>query len=250
VTQDKFRSARHPVGYCLSFEAQRHTLRLSLLCVRPYRACPRDLPACGVALPLIAVLVLNAKPLQMGMLAVGGFFASLYVLYAISDLRLSPALLGGVIAVGGAGNVLGAWIAPRLMRRFGAGLTLIGSLLVMGAASLMIPLAHGSVVTATAFLMLAQVGDVCWPVFNVCEPSLRQAITPGEVLGRVNAAMQMANRGLLPIGSLGAGTLAEMIGVRPTLAVGAAGLLLSSLWLVLSPIRKMRDYNSVTSVLP
>ena len=172
----------------------------------------------------------------------GGFFASLYVLYAISDLHLSPALLGAVIALGGVGNVIGAAIAPRLMRRAGIGAALIGSLVIMGAASLMIPLAHGSVVTATAFLMLAQVGDVCWPVFNVCELSLRQAITPGEVLGRVNAAMQMLNRGLLPIGSLGAGILGEMIGVRATLAVGAAGLLLSSLWLVLSPIRTMLDY--------
>jgi len=172
----------------------------------------------------------------------GGFFASLYVLYVISDLHLSPALLGAVIALGGVGNVIGAAIAPRLMRRAGIGAALIGSLVIMGAASLMIPLAHGSVVTATAFLMLAQVGDVCWPVFNVCELSLRQAITPGEVLGRVNAAMQMLNRGLLPIGSLGAAILAEMIGLRPTLAVGAAGLLLSSLWLVLSPIRTMRDY--------
>ena len=74
----------------------------------------------------------------------GGFFASLYVLYVISDLHLSPALLGAVIAVGGAGNVLGAAIAPRLMRRAGLGATLIGSILIMGAASLMIPLAHGS----------------------------------------------------------------------------------------------------------
>jgi len=172
----------------------------------------------------------------------GGFFASLYILYAISDLHLSPSLLGAVIALGGVGNLLGAAIAPRLMPRVGIGATLIGSQLIMGAASLMIPLAHGSVVTATAFLMLAQVGDVCWPVFNVCELSLRQAITPGEVLGRVNAAMQMLNRGLLPIGSLGAGTLAEIIGLRPTLAVGAAGLLVSSLWLVLSPIRTMGDY--------
>ena len=172
----------------------------------------------------------------------GGFFASLYVLYVISDLHLSPALLGVVIALGGVGNVLGAAIAPRLMRRAGIGAALIGSLLIMGAASLMIPLAHGSVVTATVFLMLAQVGDVCWPVFNICELSLRQAITPSEVLGRVNAAMQMLNRGLLPIGSLGAGILAEMIGLRPTLAVGAAGLLLSSGWLLLSPIRTMRDY--------
>jgi len=172
----------------------------------------------------------------------GGFFASLYVLYVISDLHLNAALLGAVIAIGGVANVLGAAIAPRLMRRAGLGATLIGSILIMGAANLMIPLAHGSVVTATAFLMLAQVGDVCWPVFNVCELSLRQVITTGEVLGRVNGAMQMLNRGLLPVGSLAAGIFAEMMGVRPTLALGAAGLLSSSLWLVLSPIRKMRDY--------
>ncbi len=172
----------------------------------------------------------------------GGFFASLYVLYAISDLRLSPVLLGVVIAVGGAGNVLGAGIAPRLMRRFGVGVTLIGSLLVMGAASLMIPLAHGSAAMATAFLMIAQVGDVCWPVYNVCELSLRQAMTRADVLGRVNAAMQILNRGLLPVGCLAAGALAEAIGIRQTMAVGAAGLLLSSLWLVLSPIRTMREY--------
>lgn len=99
----------------------------------------------------------------------------------------------------------------------------------VGAASLMIPLAHGSLVTATGFLMVAQVGDVCWPVYNICELSLRQAITPGDVLGRVNAAMQMLSRGLLPVGSFGAGTLAEVIDMRPTLAVGAAGLLVSSL---------------------
>jgi predicted MFS family arabinose efflux permease len=173
----------------------------------------------------------------------GGFFASLYVLYAVRDLRLSPALLGAVIAVGGAGNILGAAIAPRLMRRLGIGATLIGSPLVMGAASLMIPLAHGSVVTATVFLMVAQVGDICWPVFNVCELSLRQAITPSDVLGRVNAAMQMLNRGLLPFGSLCAGALAEVVGLRATLTVGAGGLLLSSLWLVLSPIRTMRVYS-------
>jgi MFS family permease len=172
----------------------------------------------------------------------GGFFASLYVLYVISDLHLSPALLGAVMALGGVGNIIGAAIAPRLMRRAGIGAALIGSLLIMGAASLMIPLAHGSVVRAMAFLMLAQMGDVCWPVFNVCELSLRQAVTPVEVLGRVNAAMQMLNRGFLPIGSVGAGILAEMIGLRPTLALGAAGLLLSSLWLVFSPIRTMRDY--------
>jgi hypothetical protein len=88
------------------------------------------------------------------------------------------------------------------MRRFGLGVTLIGSILVMGTATLMIPLARGSVVAATAFLMAAQVGDVGWPIYDVCELSLRQAITPDDLLGRVNAVMQMLFRGLLPVGSI------------------------------------------------
>src|SRR5207249_1413635 len=70
----------------------------------------------------------------------GGFFASLYVLYAISYLHLSPALMGAVIDLGGVGNVIGAALAPRLVRQLGVGGTLIGATLVMGTASLMIPL--------------------------------------------------------------------------------------------------------------
>jgi predicted MFS family arabinose efflux permease len=177
----------------------------------------------------------------------GGFFASLYVLFAIQSLHLSPALMGAVIALGGVGNLIGAAAAPRLARQWGVGATLLGSTIVMGTASFMIPLAHGSILAATAFLVAAQVGDICWPVYHVGELSLRQLITPDHLLGRVNAAMQTLSRGLLPLGSFCGGLLAGRIGMRPTLAFGAAGLLLSSLWLVFSPIRTMREYpNSST----
>lgn len=174
----------------------------------------------------------------------GGFFASLYVLYAIRYLHLSPAIMGAVIALGGVGNVIGAAVAPRLVRQSGIGATLIGSTLVMGTASLMIPSAHGSIIAATAFLSAAQLGDIGWPVYHVNELSLRQVITPEHLLGRVNAATQMLSRGLLPVGSLCSGALAVVIGIRSTLALAAAGLLLSSLWLVFSPIRMMREYPS------
>ena len=90
--------------------------------------------------------------------------------------------------------------------------------------------------------MAAQVGDVGWPIYNVCELSLRQAITPDDLLGRVNAVMQMLFRGLLPVGSICAGALAGSMGMRPTLTVGAVGLMLSSLWLLFSPVRTMREY--------
>src|SRR2546430_9410151 len=79
----------------------------------------------------------------------------------------------------------------------------------MGTATLMIPLARGSVVAATAFLMAAQVGDVGWPIYNVCELSLRQAITPDDLLGRVNAVMQMLFRGVLPEAKLANGIRSE-----------------------------------------
>ena len=174
----------------------------------------------------------------------GGFFASLYVLFAIETLHLSPALMGAVIALGGVGNLIGAAVAPRLARQWGVGATLIASTLVMGTASFMIPLACGSILAATAFLAAAQVGDICWPVYHVGELSLRQVITPDHLLGRVNAAMQTLSRGLLPLGSFCGGLLAGRIGVRPTLAFGAAGLLLSSLWLIFSPIRTMHAHPS------
>ena len=44
------------------------------------------------------------------------------------------------------------------------------------------------------------------------------------------------------MGSFCGGALASVIGVRPTLTVAALGFLSSSLWLVFSPIRKLREY--------
>jgi predicted MFS family arabinose efflux permease len=153
-----------------------------------------------------------------------GFFLSLYVLYAIRYLRISPAVLGVVIAVGGVANMLGALLAWRLARRFGVGNTLIGSMLLIGVAALMIPLSHGSVLIGTVLLVAAQLGDLGWPIYNINELTLRQAITPKDMLGRVNAVMQMLIRGVFPVGSFCGGALASVIGVRPTLTLWRARL--------------------------
>jgi predicted MFS family arabinose efflux permease len=52
--------------------------------------------------------------------------------------------------------------------------------------------------------------------------------------------MQLLARGVYPLGALIGGYLGERLGVRPTLALGAAGLLLSTLWLLPSPLRRLR----------
>jgi predicted MFS family arabinose efflux permease len=161
-----------------------------------------------------------------------GFIGCLYVVFAIRELHLSPALLGGVIAIGGVSNLFGALISERLVKRFGIARTLLGSALVAGAAALLLPLARGPVPVCAATLALAQTFDMAWPIYHINELTLRQTVTPDALLGRVNSAMHLLFRGIMPAGALAGGILAESIGMRLTLLAGALGFLLSSLWLV------------------
>jgi predicted MFS family arabinose efflux permease len=131
--------------------------------------------------------------------------------------------------------------AERLVRRFGVGDTLIGAAWVIGVAGLLPPLARGPVALCAVMLAVAQLGDMAWSIYSINELSLRQAIAPSHLLGRINSAMHMMFRGVLPAGALLGGVLAEAIGLRGAMFTGAAGFLLSTLWLVFSPVRRVRQ---------
>ncbi|WP_321473956.1 MFS transporter [uncultured Paludibaculum sp.] len=187
--------------------------------------------------PLLRALV--------GRTATGAFFlgfgSSLYFLFVMRELGLTAALLGIIVSVGGTCGLFGTFMAEWLVHRFGFGATFIGSVLVIGVAMLLVPLAHGSVAVCSAFLIVSQMGDLAWPVYNINDRSLRQAITPDHLLGRVNAAIHLVYHGALPLGALTGGAVAQAIGIRQTLLIGALGFLLSTLWLVFSPARRLRE---------
>jgi MFS family permease len=170
----------------------------------------------------------------------GGFQMALYIVFAMGTLHLTPAILGSLIAIGGITSTVGAVAAPRLVDRWGSGNSLIGAIATAGAAALLIPMAHGPLWVAAAFLGVAQVGDAAWPVLNINQLSIRQHVTPAHLLGRVNSAAQLMFRGVLPIGALVGGALAGVIGIRPAMIVSASGFSLSVLWLVFSPVRGFR----------
>jgi predicted MFS family arabinose efflux permease len=170
-----------------------------------------------------------------------GFIGGLYFLFAVRELHITPILLGIVISVGGASNLLGALLAERCVRRLGLGRTLIGAAWMIGVAMLMVPLAHGPVALCAAFLIASQLGDMAWPIYNINETSLRQAITPDHLLGRVNSAGHLLFHGAIPLGALAGGAIAQSIGIRQTMLIGTFGYLLSSLWLTFSPIRHLRQ---------
>lgn len=169
-----------------------------------------------------------------------GMLVALYVLFAVDVLGLSPAEIGLVFAAGGPGSMLGAVVAGRLSRAFGLGMTVGAMQVLTGVARLAVPLAA---LLGPAFLVLAA-GEfllgVARSVFNINQLSLRQAITPDHQQGRMNASIRFVMWAVVPFGALAGGWLGGAIGLLPTISLGVAGTFAASLWIFLSPVRRLR----------
>jgi MFS family permease len=171
----------------------------------------------------------------------GNALQAVYVLYVTRQLGIGPALLGLILAVGGPGALLGSVLAGKLANRFGLGATIIGASFLSGIASLLIPLASGSTVVVAAVLMAATfLTGVCNPVYNINQVSLRQAITPDRLQGRMNASVRFLVWGTIPIGALMGGALGEALGLWPTIVAMAVCSMLAPLWVLFSPVRMLR----------
>jgi predicted MFS family arabinose efflux permease len=161
------------------------------------------------------------------------FMASLYTLYALSDLKLTAAQLGITIGCGGIGGLVGAALAASAGVRWGARRTLIGALLLGAVVQVLVPLAPSVPAIAMAMLIVTQVvGDGALTVYLINETTLRQRLLPAESLGRAAATWQVVTGLLTPAGALTGAALAESIGMRPTLWMLAIGIALATAWLI------------------
>ncbi|HEX6183410.1 MAG TPA: MFS transporter [Pyrinomonadaceae bacterium] len=165
---------------------------------------------------------------------------TLLVLYAVRELGVEPAPLGVVFAALGPGFLVGALLAPRAARRFGPGRVMTYAPLLTVAGLSLVPLAGGSQAASVAMLSAAHFLTACGiQLHGVNLVSLRQAVTPHRLQGRMTASFRYVNLLGACLGSLAAGALAERIGIRATLAVGVCGLLLPFLRLFFSPVRHL-----------
>jgi MFS family permease len=167
---------------------------------------------------------------------------TVFVIYAVRELELSAGLLGLIISVGAAGAFLGAVAAPYPARRYGVGPAIVGSMIVACAVPLALPAIDGRAATVVPlFALVFFLWGLAIAVSNVHVVSLRQAVTPDHLLGRMNASYRFFTYGAIPIGALLGGFLGEAIGVRATLLAGALGLLLALLWIALSSVPRLRE---------
>lgn len=187
--------------------------------------------------PLLRPLVLCSATVNFA----GFVFLAVYVLYLSRDLGLGSAVIGLVFALGGAGALLGSFLAGPAARWLGQGPAMAGAMVLCGLSGMAIPLAIAFPAIALPMVLVAEFAQWLFlVVYRVGEVSLRQRITPDGLLGRVNATERFVVYGAIPLGALFGGFLGEVIGVPLTLVAGMLGILSASLWLLLSPARSAR----------
>jgi MFS family permease len=144
------------------------------------------------------------------------------VLYALDDLHLSDATFGFFAFVGGIGGLLGAGVAPRLVRAAGRRVVVVGGILCCGAGFGGMGLVRSPVAGAALFgLFAAAVVAV-----NVVLATARHTLVPGELLGRVLGVWRTVVWGAIPLGALLGGVLTKALGAAAhTFAVSGLAML-------------------------
>jgi MFS family permease len=170
-------------------------------------------------------------------------YQALFILFATRYLGLEPGLLGLVIGAAAVGAVLGAAIAAPLGRRIGIGRAYILGLIVFPAAAIAIPLAQGlPFALVIVVLFVAEFfGGLGVMILDINGGALLIARTPARIRGRAGGAFRFVNMGVRPIGATLGGILGSLIGVRETLLIVTVAQLVGLLWLIGSPIPRLRE---------
>ncbi|MFJ5195189.1 MFS transporter [Streptomyces sp. NPDC088394] len=168
--------------------------------------------------------------------------SGLFVLYASRSLGLSAGVIGIAFGIGATGALLGAVLAPRISLRFG-----VGRSISLGAVMFPAPLALAAAAGGPLWLRAGALAAAQFlsgfgvMLFDINLNSLQATVIPDGMRSRVAGAYSTINYGIRPVGAVVGGLLATLVGLRATLLVAAVGGALSLLWLLPSPIPRIRS---------
>jgi MFS family permease len=166
-----------------------------------------------------------------------------WLVFAYRLVHLMPAQVGLVLTLGAVGFIPGALLASMLVRRFGLGRVLVTAPITQAIGVLLIPAALLAPPLAILVLVLGWL-LIYSPssVFSINQVSLRQAITPDHLQGRMNATMRTMVWAAQPVGAVLGGALGSLIGVPQTILLGGVIALASPAFLLRGPVASLRTH--------
>ncbi len=132
----------------------------------------------------------------------------------------SPAEIGVIVGCLGAGGIAGALAAPWLQRTIPAGLTITGCMWVWAVMLAVIAAVHAVAWLYPTVVVIGFVG----PAWNVSAQTFRMKITPNEMMARTSSVSLQVAWGVVPLGSLLAGFLLQVLSPSAAMGVVAAGM--------------------------
>ena len=170
-----------------------------------------------------------------------------YLIFLPRELHLSGGAVGMVLAAAGPGALVGSLLAAHLPARFGYGVVLAVAATIGNGVMLFVPLVRGGAVTLPLLIGISFVFATFGQLVNVTVMAIRQAVTPDRMQGRASATITFFGMGLTPLGSLLGGFLAGELGLRTAILVAAAGMMLSPLLMIASPLVRLGRYLPVSA---
>lgn len=200
----------------------------------------------------LAALV--GHPVLRGMLVsatIGLFFfgalLSAQIVYLTREIGLDPVTIGGILGVGSLSALVGAALAGPLAARVGIGPSIVLANIVIVVGAVAFPASRDRGADAVPLLVAGQLAlNLGATIYNVNGPSLRQALTPDRLLGRVNASYRFVAWGAFPLGAVAMSAAIGTVGLYGSLVLVVAGFCVSLLWVVASPLARVRQVEATS----
>jgi len=159
-------------------------------------------------------------------------------LLALRTLGFTAYAFGLLLAVFGIASLIGASMAPVVGNRTGPGRVIIFARIVYPIAWLLVALAPADGVGRVLVFVALGLQGLAAGIENANEMGYWQALTPDDLLGRVNATRRSINRTMAAVGALIGGFCVGLINERPTLMGAIVGFAAAALIASSSPLRK------------
>ncbi|MGH3302002.1 MAG: MFS transporter [Streptosporangiaceae bacterium] len=169
---------------------------------------------------------------------------TLFLLYAVHNLHLKAGAIGLIISGGAIGAVAGSVLTGPASEKLGLGGALIVSVGIESVVMVAIPFVPAfHILTIVILIVIFALNGFGVALSSVAAVSVRQSVTPDELLARMTASYRSISYGAVPLGAGIGGLAGELFGIRTSLLAGTIGMITTIGWVVFSPLPKLKTVD-------